>query len=79
MRAMAMIWGMMRMTRDKMKSGRGGRDRTADLLFPKQARSRCATPRRGVYDYLRLHLWRTNGQLFGVGGKIAVFREKREE
>ena len=26
--------------------GRGGRDRTGDLLLPKQARYRCATPRR---------------------------------
>ena len=26
-------------------TGRGGRDRTGDLLLPKQARYRCATPR----------------------------------
>ena len=28
-----------------INGGRGGRDRTDDLLFPKQARFRCATPR----------------------------------
>ena len=30
-----------------LPSGRGGQDRTGDLLLPKQARFRCATPRRG--------------------------------
>ena len=28
--------------------GRGGQDRTGDLLLPKQARFRCATPRRSL-------------------------------
>ena len=35
-----------RSRRDGEGAGRGGQDRTGDLLLPKQARFRCATPRR---------------------------------